>query len=186
MLQFTSANANGMTFCIQNQPPASSDKSILYVSGGPYAIANNQSGLGYSGSTSGVGGQIAGLLNSVAVKFDLTNNTTGIYTNGADPSTSGVPITGVTLKSGNPLAVAVGYDGTTLKMTITDTKTKASFSKSWAVNIPTTVGGNTAYVGFTAATGYFFANQDVLSWTYSVSPGQTAAVPAPPTNLRVQ
>jgi hypothetical protein len=92
----------------------------------------------------------------------------------------------VNLNSGDPLAVTLSYDGATLTMTIRDTKTKASFSKSWAINIPTTVGGNTAYVGFTAATGFQFANQDVLSWTYSVSPGQTPAVPAAPTNLRVQ
>jgi hypothetical protein len=80
----------------------------------------------------------------------------------------------------------LGYDGTTLTMTITDTKTKASFSKNWAINIPTTVGGTTAYVGFTGATGGQNALQNVLSWTYSASAGQPAAVPAAPTNLRVQ
>ena len=50
-LQLLNPRANGMTFTIQNHPPASSDSSILYVSGGPHAIGNNQSGLGYSGST---------------------------------------------------------------------------------------------------------------------------------------
>ena len=54
-IQLLNPKANGMTFTIQNQPPASSDKSILYVSGGPNAIANNQNGLGYSGSTGGSG-----------------------------------------------------------------------------------------------------------------------------------
>jgi hypothetical protein len=71
-------------------------------------------------------------------------------------------------------------------MTITDTKTKASFSKSWAIDIPSTVGGSTAYVGFTGGTGGLTAVLDVVSWTYSASPGQTPAVPAAPTNLRVQ
>jgi hypothetical protein len=189
-LQLLNAKANGMTFTIQNQPPASSDSSILYVSGGPNAIGNNMSGLGYSGST-GSGGQIAGLLSSVAVKFDLytgSGNTTGLYTDGADPSQNSIDMTssGLSLHSGNPLNVTLAYNGTTLAMTITDTKTKASFSKSWAINIPATVGGNTAYVGFTGATGGLTAVQDVVSWTYSASPGQTAAVPAPPTNLRVQ
>ena len=190
-IQLLNPKANGMTFAIQNQPPASSDKSILYVSGGPNAIGNNASGLGYSGTTGGFG-QLSGLLTSVAVKFDLytgSGDTTGLYTNGADVSTLGVDMTssGLSLHSGNPLNVMLDYNGTTLTMTITDTKTKASFSKSWAINIPTTVGGTTAYVGFTGATGGQNALQNVLSWTYSASAGQPPpAVPAAPTNLRVQ
>jgi hypothetical protein len=190
-LQLSSANANGMTFTIQNQPPASSDSSIQYVSGGPNAIGNNQNGLGYSGSTNGVGGQNAGLLSSVAVIFDLydgSGDLTGLYTNGAMPTGSSVDMSssGLSLHSGNPLNVTLAYNGTTLAMTITDTKTKASFSKSWAINIPSTVGGSTAYVGFTGATGGQTAVQDIASWTYATSQGQAAAVPAAPTNLRVQ
>jgi hypothetical protein len=128
----------------------------------------------------------------VAVKFDLytgSGDTTGLYTNAADVSTLGVDMasSGLSLHSGNPLNVMLGYNGTTLAMTITDTKTKASFSKNWAINIPATVGGTTAYVGFTGATGGQSALQNVLSWTYSASAGQPpAAVPAAPTNLRVQ
>jgi hypothetical protein len=186
-IQMLNAKANGMTFAIQNQPPASSDKSILDVSGGPNALANNQSGLGYSGSTGGTGGALSGLLTSVAVKFDLTNNTTGLLTNGANATTN-VTIAGVNLNGGNPLNVTFAYDGTTLKMTITDTKTKGSFSHNWAIDIPTTVGENTAYIGFTGATGFSNAIQNVLSWTFSSSTAAaaTATVPAPPTNLRVQ
>ena len=181
------AQANGLTFTIQNQPPVSLDPSILHVSGGPNILANNQTGLGYSGYTNGAKGQLSGLLTSVAVKFDLTSNTTGLYTNGASPTTSDVSITGVNLRSGNPLNVVIAYDGKTLKMTITDTKTKASFSKGWGISIPATVAGTSAYVGFTASTGYSSALQKVLSWTYSTS-GSTAALPVPsaPTDLRVQ
>jgi hypothetical protein len=187
-LEFTNAQANGMTFCIQNQPAATSSPSKnSYVSGGPTAFSNYGSALGYGYIPPGVGtGTTGGLVNSVAVTFNLTNNGTGLYTNGAMPTGSDTTITGVSLTSGDPLAVALSYNGTTLSMTITDTKTKASFSKSWAINIPTTVGGNTAYVGFTASTGYFSANQYVQSWTYAASQGQTAAVPAPPSDLRVQ
>jgi hypothetical protein len=192
-LQLTNAYANGMTFCIQNQPPTSSDTSIFYVSGGPFTVGYSQGGLGYSGAVVGTPGSgvNAGILSSVAVKFDLydgTGNTTGMYTNGADVSVGGIDMTssGVSLHSGNPLNVTLAYNGTTLTMTITDTKTKASFSKGWTINIPATVGGNTAYVGFTASTGGMFANQKVLSWTYLAGSGQAPAVPAAPSNLRVQ
>jgi hypothetical protein len=187
-IQETNARANGITFAIQNQPPASSDKSILDVSGGPNAVANNQSGLGYSGSTNGTAGTISGLLSSVAVKFDLTSNTTGLYTNGADPTTPAINITGVSLNSGNPLTATLAYDGSTLTLTLIDTKTKGSFSQRWAINIPNTVGGTTAYVGFTGGTGYSNALQDVLAWTYSTDTASAATntIPAAPTNLKVQ
>lgn len=45
------------------------------------------------------------------------------------------------------------YDGTALVMTLTDTQTNVSVNESFDVNIPGVVGGNSAYVGFTAGTG---------------------------------
>jgi hypothetical protein len=180
-MQITNPTANGMAFVIQN-PAAATSRGAN--SGGPFALGNARADLGYGGTD--VGG---GIMNSIAVIFDFgSGNLTGLYTNGATPTGSSIDMTssGVNLRSGNPLGVTLGYNGTTLTMTITDTKTKATFSKSWAINIPTTVKGNAAYVGFTAATGFANATQNVSSWTYSTSPGQTAAVPAAPTNLRVQ
>ena len=57
-----------------------------------------------------------------------------------------------------------------LSMTITDPLTLATFSKSWAINIPATVFGNTAWVGFTGSTGANTASQKVTSWTYLTGP----------------
>jgi Legume lectin domain/Chitobiase/beta-hexosaminidase C-terminal domain len=176
-LDFTNANANGMTFSIQNQSQGSAYVANSVISGGPDALGASQSGMGY-----------AGIMASVALAFDLYNvpNSVGLYTNGATPTGSQIA-TGLSFGSGHPFNVSLSYNGTTLSMTMTDTVTKASFSKSWAINIPTTVGGNTAYVGFTGATGGLFANQDVSSWTYSTSTSTVSpAVPAAPTNLRVQ
>ncbi len=65
------------------------------------------------------------------------------------------------------MAVHLVYNGTTLTMTITDTVTKAAYTTSFTVNIPTAVGGSTAYVGFTAGTGAEIASQQVLSWSFS-------------------
>jgi hypothetical protein len=186
-LLFANSAGNGMTFCIQNQLPASSGSSSPnWVSGGPNTHANFGNGLGYSGVTSGTYGQLAGLWNSIAVKFDVASgNTTGLYTNGSLPTTSQTQITGVTLNSGHPINVSMTYNGTVLSMTLTDTVTHGTFSTSWPINIPLTVGGNTAYVGFTGANEYGGVGQFVQSWTYAASPGQTQT-PAAPTNLSVQ
>jgi hypothetical protein len=63
----------------------------------------------------------------------------------------------------------ITYDGTTLTLTLTDTVTNATFTASDAINIPATVGMNTAYVGFTAGTGGTVSTQNILNWTYTVN-----------------
>jgi len=166
--QLTNANADGMTFTIQGT--------------GTNALGPSGGGLGYGpDSTTGT----PGIGKSIAVKFDLYSNagegkdSTGLYTNGASPTTPAVDMTssGVNLHSGDVFNVHMTYDGSTLKMTITDASVPAeTFNTSWAINIPAIIGGNTAYVGFTAGTGGLSAIQEVISWTYS-SALPTAATP---------
>ena len=152
--QDTSATADGMTFTIQNYAP------------GIWSVGGNGADLGYGGIGS-----------SVAIKFDLYSNagegsdSTGFYTDGAVPTVPAIDMTssGVNLHSGDILHAHVTYDGTTLTLTLTDTVTNASFTTSQAINIPTTVGASTAYVGFTGSTGGSTAVQQVLNWTYTVN-----------------
>ena len=150
-MKFTDALAYGMAFVIQNQNAASTDTSSLQVSGGPYNLGGPIDGLGYQDTMS-----------SVAVTFDLftgSGNVTGIYTNGAVPTTSPTPITGITLASGDPINVTLTYDGTTLSLSMEDTVTGGEFSTSWPIDIPAAVGGDTAYIGFTGTTNW---NQDAI------------------------
>jgi hypothetical protein len=148
--QETNASADGFTFAIQNA--------------GASAVGEPGGGLGY-----------AGLGTSVAVKFDLYNNagegtdSTGFYTDGAYPSVPALNLTasGINLHSSDILHAHLVYDGTTLTLTLTDTVTGATFTASQALNIPSTVGASTAYVGFTAGTGGETAIQQILNWTYS-------------------
>lgn len=168
--QLTNPNADGMTFTIQGT--------------GPTALGPSGGGLGYGPDTPG--GTI-GIGKSVAVKFDLYSNggegtdSTGMYINGVSPTTPALDMTssGLNLHSGDILNVHLTYDGTLLKMTITDSVNPAqTFSTSWAINIPATVGGNTANVGFTAGTGGLTATQEIVTWTYTTSAGlPTAATP---------
>jgi legume-like lectin family protein/ASPM-SPD-2-Hydin domain-containing protein len=165
-IQLTNPDADGMAFVIQNT--------------GLTALGPSGGGLGYGPDTPGAA---PGIGNSVALKFDLYDNagegqnSTGLYTNGASPTTPAVTITNVDLQSGNPISVQVTYDGTTLAMTLTDTVTGATFSNSWTINIPTTVGGNTAYVGFTGGTGGLTAIQDVLNWAFASTSVQSPTAP---------
>ena len=164
----STTTADGFTFTIQGSSPS--------------AIGPSGGGLGYGpDSPSGT----AGIPSSVAVKFDLYSNqgegtdSTGLYTNGASPTTPAVDMTssGVNLHSGDPMHAHITYDGTTLTLTLTDVTTNASFTTSWAVNIPTIVGGNVAYVGFTAGTGGNASVQSIQSWTFTSGTVQTTATP---------
>jgi hypothetical protein len=76
---------------------------------------------------------------------------------------------GVNLHSGDVMQAHITYDGTTLTLTLTDTVTKATFTTSSVVNIPSIVGANTAYVGFTGGTGGATAVQNVLNWSYETN-----------------
>src|SRR4029077_16337826 len=169
--QFINASSDGMTFTIQNA--------------GATALGPSGGGLGYGAP---LPTSPPGIPTSVAVKFDLFqnvhegNNSTGLYTNGASPTSPSVTLgtSGniVNLHSGDVLQVHMTYDGTTLAMTITDTVTNATFTTSWAINIPATVGANTAFVGFTAGTGLQTTTQ-IVTWTYSAS-GSTQPQAATP------
>jgi hypothetical protein len=152
----TNPTADGFAFVIQGGP-----STALGPAGG---------GLGYGPDA--VGGT-GGLAKSIAVKFDLYSNngegpdSTGLYVNGASPTTPAVDMTssGVNLHTTDVFNVQISYDGTNLTMRITDATTNATFTQTWPINIPTTVGGNTAYVGFTGGTGGYTAIQDIIGWT---------------------
>ena len=166
--QLSNPNGDGMTFIIQGT--------------GTTALGPSGGGLGYG---PGAPGNPPGIGKSIALKFDLYNNagegndSTGMYTNGASPTIPALDMTssGVNLHSGDVFNVHITYDGTTLKMTITDASASSdTFSASWPINIPATVGGNTAYIGFTAGTGGSTAIQEVISWTFTTN--QQAPPPA--------
>ena len=151
--------ADGLTFCIQNN-----GKNALGSAGG---------GLGYGADpTVGTGDHIE---KSVAVKFDVYQNwpdpsssTTGLYKNGEVP-TGGVDLGNykIDLRSGHVMHVTVQYDGKILGVTITDTKTGANAWQQYQIDIPSIVGGNTAYVGFTGGTGAATSDTEVRTWTFA-------------------
>jgi hypothetical protein len=165
--QLTTPNGDGFTFTIQGT--------------GATAVGPSGGGLGYGPDnvTNPSSSPNTPIAKSVAVKFDLYNNagegadSTGSYTNGASPTTPALDMTssGVNLHSGDVFNVHVTYDGTTLTWTITDATTGKTFTASSTVNIPSLVGGNTAFVGFTGGTGGSTATQDIITWTFTSGSG---------------
>ncbi len=144
--------ADGITFTIQNN--------------GPKALGGPGGGLGYRD-----------IPKSVAIKFDFLNNSgegnasTGLYLNGASPTVPAVDLTGsdfTLLGTGGEFNAHMTYDGAILTLTMVNKNTHPSttFTHSWAVDIPAAVGGTTAYVGFTGATGSQFSTDTLQSWTY--------------------
>lgn len=134
-IQLTTPGADGIAFVIQNN--------------GVTALGPSGGALGYGVDTAG-GAAFAGMNKSMALKFDLFDNSgegansTGLYVGGASPTTPAVDLTpsGVNLHSGGWFDVHVSYDGATLKMTITDSASRAkTFTTSWAVNIPSASAG---------------------------------------------
>jgi Chitobiase/beta-hexosaminidase C-terminal domain/Legume lectin domain len=166
--QLSNAGADGITFTIQGN--------------GPTALGPSGGGLGYG---AGAAGGTGGIPKSVAVKFDTFSNagegpdSTGLYLNGASPTTPFVNLTGtgIDLHSDDTMSIHLVYDGTTLSMLITDPVANTTFSTSWPVNIPGTVGGTTAYVGFTGGTGTQTSSQKIGTWTMVSSSGQAATPP---------
>ncbi|MGA8596744.1 MAG: chitobiase/beta-hexosaminidase C-terminal domain-containing protein [Bryobacteraceae bacterium] len=156
--QLSNAIADGFTFVLQNQ--------------GLQATGAAGGGLGYGTDVENTG---SGISNSVALKFDLWSNagegpdSTGVYLDGASPEIPAVNLvpSGINLHSGDTFSAHVTYDGANLALLLTDLQTMATYTGSFAVNIPVSVGSKYAYVGFTAGTGALTAIQDILSFSYS-------------------
>ena len=102
-----------------------------------------------------------------------------MYTDGASPTVPAVNLTssGIVLSSGDTMSAQLVYNGTTLTLNLTDTVTNDTFSQAFTVNIPSTVGANTAYVGFTGGTGGGTAIQNIKTWTFTSGTTQVAADP---------
>jgi hypothetical protein len=145
--------ADGLTFTIQNQ--------------GADALGAAGGSLGYEG-----------IARSLCIKFDTVPNdsdpsvsSTGLFVNGQAPyGGHDLMQDGIKLRSQHPFRVDMAYDGRVLRIRIADTTTGASSLQSYPVDIPRIVGGNTAHVGFTAATGLGSSAQDVLKWYFASPP----------------
>ena len=157
-----SGSGDGFTFVIQN--------------GHIGSVGSSGGGLGYGPALPGAAGYSIG--DSTAIKFDLHNdngegnNSTGIYVNGASPTTPSIDITpsGLNLHSGHTFHAHISYMPAVsgaVTLTITDLTVYKVFETSFAGNSHNLASLPFAFVGFTAGTGATPSSIKVLNWTFT-------------------
>lgn len=114
-----------------------------------------------------------GITPSVALALNIYDpNTRGIrlLTNGT-VTTPFTPIAPVLIGgNANPVQVTLNYAGGVLTAAFRDTVTSATFNTNFVVDIPTIIGGNTAFVGFTGADGGVASTQVISNFSMSLPP----------------
>ena len=70
----------------------------------------------------------------------------------------------------NPIQVNLIYSGGNLSAAFKDLVTSATFTTNFPINIPSVIGANQAYVGFTGADGGVNSTQVISNFT--MSPGR--------------
>lgn len=143
--------ADGLAFVLQNDPQ------------GVLALGDRSAGsaLGYGGKTP--------IARSAAFLLNIFNTSgAAVVTNGAAPSYGDTDT--VDLRSGRPIRVTLAYDGQTLTETFRDQATGDTFTNQDDVDIPAAVGGPTAFVGFSGASGMQTARQTVSDFVFTERP----------------
>jgi len=139
------AGADGVAFVLQNDPA------------GIGAVGDGGGSLGYVGISPSVALEL-NIYSPNNVGYAFRTNSQG------NPYLSTSP---VNLASGNPVDIALVYDGTRLQIALTDETTLATYNTSLVVgDLTIPVGGNTAFVGITAGTGAVSSQQTVSNFSY--------------------
>ena len=154
---------DGFAFVLQND------------SRGLSAIGGGGAGLGYglqNNNQPPSGPPLTAITPSAADEFYLRNGTgaTEYETGGTADFGSADATNPVDLADGDPILVTLVYDGSLLTETLKDQTTADTFTKSYAANIASAVGGSTAFVGFTGGTGGAFSTQTISNFTFGAVP----------------
>jgi hypothetical protein len=185
----------GATFSTSFQFRLSQAGGIDPADGITFVLAKATNGLGGAGG--GIGYQ--GVPNSVAIEFDTYNNGEvgasnhiGLDRNGSlNSSPVGSPY-GVSychlfdnsylsdgcMSNGKVWSAFINYDGTTQKLNVSVQQQGLALIQlisDYSIDVGSFLGTNSAYVGFTAATGAGVQNHDILNWQLandtSITPG---------------
>jgi predicted alpha-1,2-mannosidase len=140
---------DGIAFVVQNDPRAE------------HALGDHGDAVGYGGP--------AAIAHSFAVRLAIySGSREGIAIDGvAQPYEDTSP---VDLPSGDPIRVRLDYDGSVVSETLRDDVTGDIYTEMHAADIPAAVGGQTALVGVSGASGDATARQTVRDFTFTELP----------------
>jgi hypothetical protein len=146
----------------------------------PTALGTGTAGIGYQG----IGHSVAVVFSTFQHGGDPSSSWVGLSLNGAAPATRvDTTSTGLLLNSQDIKQIDLSYNGSTLTVRVQDVvQPQLVFTTSFTVNLAQVIGSDTAYVGFTGASGSggSWELEDVVDWTFT----SNVPVPGAPTNLR--
>ena len=167
----TSAGADGLALVMQRVAAT--------------ALGGNGEALGYGprGGTSAIGTSVAVEFDTFANGWDPNSNHIGLNLNGSLTSLASTNVADA-FDSGLLWTVWVDYNGTTLEVRASNNGVRpVSATLAQALDVATTIGGTTAFIGFTASTGSAYGTHEVVAFAYSTNyvEGGLTMVPEPST-----
>jgi hypothetical protein len=172
------ATADGFTFALQNA--------------GLTALGAGGGSIGYSGTDTG----FSAVTPSAAIAFDFYNTGNDAHTGVAIPNGTiglgyGVLSNGPAylntglLIGGGAINVSLAYNGQQLLTTLVQGTNTYSYTDN--VDLPLTVGGSSAYIGFTGATGGLNAGQQISNYVFTslAAPTGLTNITSPTDSIRV-
>jgi hypothetical protein len=160
----TTNGADGFTFCLQNDPA------------GAAALGQGGGEIGYGGAETAT---LPYITNSVAIGFDIYNgHQIGCeFLTGGNQNYRYGPVTPVNLTGGDMINIVIHYDGNNLGLTFTDPTASTAYHTNYVIGpVSPYLGGNTALIGFTGATGGVEAQMNISNFTYTPLPIMSAAI----------
>ena len=174
--------ADGITFVLAASPTGLGSGGVgMGYSGVPNSVAIEFDT--YNNAGFGLGDNDGNSSNHVSIDTDgnLTNTAlANVYGNGSCGFANGNPpqnpqTADGCMSNGHLWTANMSYNGTDLTVALRDPSMASEFVaiNSYAIDIASYLGTNSAYVGFTAGTGAGWENHDIVNWTFA----NTAQIP---------
>jgi len=159
--------ADGLAFLVQNDANADA------------AIGGGGGNIGYNGITPSLAVEFDSWFNGAGLG-DVDANHVGTATNGGVGNGIAVPL-GTALDGGSVFYAWVDYDGVAdmleVRVDTAPARPAAPTLSQAGIGLAALLGGTTAHIGFTAATGAAFGNHDILDWHLTTPGGIDLVVP---------